>query len=68
MLWPPTDVVETSIVKFAVWLFPPVMVKLQCPMATGVTVKVVALVPEPGETVAIPLHVGEPFATVNVPL
>jgi hypothetical protein len=65
MLWPPTLVTVTVTPNVAVWELPPVIVRLQLPAATPVTVKLVA-----GEldTVAIPLHVGDPFVTVNVPL
>ena len=38
------------------------------PLAAPVTVKVVALVPELGATLAIPLHVGDPLVIVKVPL
>jgi hypothetical protein len=61
-------VVLTSIVKVAVWLLPPVTVKAQCPTALGVTANVCELLPEVGETLAIPLQVGDPFVTVKDPL
>ena len=54
MLWPPTVVVVTSIVKVVVWPFPPVIVKVQCPRPTGVIVKLEELVV--GAMVAMPLH------------
>ena len=54
MLWPPTVVVVTSIVKVVVWPFPPVIVKVQCPIPTGVIVKLEELVV--GAMVAMPLH------------
>ncbi len=44
----------TSIVSVAVCPFPPVIVKMQWPAATGVTVKIAELVV--GEIVAMPLH------------
>jgi hypothetical protein len=46
-------VIVTSIVKVVLCPLPPAMLNVQCPDATGVTVKAV---PVAGETVAIPLH------------
>ena len=69
LLWPPTVVVVTSIVKVAAWPLPPAMVNVQCPMATGVIVKLDELVA--GAMVAMPLQeLGWPEAgvvAVNVP-
>ena len=60
---PVTLVTVTVTGKGAVW--PPVMVNEQVPAETPVTVN--GPVPDVGETVAMPLHVGVPFVTVNEP-
>jgi hypothetical protein len=65
---PPTFVTVTVTPKVVVTELPPVIVRLHEPAATPVTVKVCELVPELGEKLAIPLHVGDPFVTVKLPL
>ena len=60
-------VVVTPTFKVAVCALPPLTVRAHCPGPCGVTVKVVALLPELGENVAIPLHEFVGSLTVKFP-